>query len=146
MDFSSCIDKQTDLCRIFSKSSSQDEIYKTLISLKNRLPSFEKNKACDNNLVRGCQSNLWIYSKMENGKVLFFSKADALISAGISALFVLSYSDELPETILGCPPMFFDKLNLNNLLSPGRSNGALSLHLRMKQLVLPYLSFSKNIY
>lgn len=91
------------------------------------------------NIVKGCQSTVYLHSYREGDKIFFETEADALISAGLAALLVMVYSGETAETILKCPPTFLDELGITASLTPSRANGLHSMHLRMKQDALKWL-------
>ncbi len=91
------------------------------------------------NIVPGCQSVMYLHSRLEEGRVYFTVGSDALISAGLAALLVNVYNGESPETILKCPPDYIKELNIGASLTPGRANGLHNIHLRMKQDALKFL-------
>ena len=73
-------------------------------------------------------------------EIVFEAEADALISAGLAALLIQVYSNELPEVVLKCPPNYIDELGISASLTPSRANGLYSLHLQMKQQALKLLT------
>ena len=95
-------------------------------------------------VVRGCQSTMYLYTYLENGKVRYFAHSEALISAGLAALLLAVYDEEMPEVILQCPPLFLEELGIPNVLSPGRANGLSSLFLKMKQDALRFYLLQTN--
>lgn len=121
--------------KIFS-DLTQEAKYAALIELGKTL---SPPPLSSGSLVPGCQSRLYLYAEFLEGKVFFRATADALISAGLAALLIAVYSGETPETILTFPPDFLKKLQIENALSPNRSNGLYQIHLRMKQEALQFL-------
>ncbi len=101
---------------------------------------FDKTQLLKENLVIGCQSDLYLYERYQDGRLFFFSYTEALISAGIASLFCEVYSGETPVTILTCKPEFFQQLS--QYLSFGRVNGGEALYMKMKQLSIRYLKTS----
>ena len=85
------------------------------------------------NLVKGCQSIMYLHSRMEGDVVMFEAESDALISAGLAMLLLKVYNGEPPEVILKCPPNYLEELGISASLTPNRANGLYSIHLRMKQ-------------
>ncbi len=137
--FESCLKKQNQVKALFSKCTSEEEKYQKIIELgrlQSQLDSTFKNSA---NLVAGCQSQVYLISKLNNGIVIFEAEADALISAGLAKILIDAYSGESPEVILKCPPRYLEDLGLSSSLSPSRANGLYSIHLRMKQDALKLL-------
>ncbi|WP_194844285.1 SufE family protein [Candidatus Clavichlamydia salmonicola] len=144
MPFTTCLEKQTSLIKKISSLSQKKDIYKEIISLGEHLPTFNEDWIISKNRVHGCQSLTYLHSEKKNSVILFFAHSNALISAGMAALLLWIYNNEKAETILLCPPHFIKELNLTNLLSPGRSNGLLSIHLEMKKRALHFLTSSNE--
>lgn len=137
--FESCLDKQRLIKELFSTCSSEEARYQKIIELGRQQTSLSTHEKVPANLVKGCQSQMYLCSHYENGYVIFRSESDALISAGLAALLVQVYSGESPETILKCSPTYLDELGISASLTPSRANGLYSLHLRMKQDALKWL-------
>ena len=80
-------------------------------------------------LVKGCQSQVWLYASLDTtDKVVFHADSDALITKGLVALLLKYYSHLKPEEIMSQPvPLFFEKLNLKNHLTPTRVGGLFSM-------------------
>src|SRR4029077_20554700 len=91
------------------------------------------------NLVKGCQSQMYLHSYWSEDKIIFESESDALISSGLASLLVQVYSGETPETILKCSPTYLDEIGISASLTPNRASGLYSMHLRMKQEALRML-------
>ncbi|MEN9343264.1 MAG: cysteine desulfuration protein sufE [Chlamydiota bacterium] len=132
MDNSSFMAKQAHLKALFADCDTQDKIYLKIIELGKALPSFPEEQKLPHNLVKGCQSQMYLTVSVDKGKLQFRAYSDALISAGLAALLLALYNDEPPEVILSCPPTLLTDLNLQKSLSPGRSNGLASLFNKMK--------------
>ena len=130
--------KSEVITKIFT-SLSPDKKYEALIELGRKLPPLPESLKTENHLVAGCQSRLYIVAELKEGKIYFQAAADALISAGLAALFISVYSGETPETVLKASPSYIKDLGLENSLSPSRSNGLYQIHLRLKQEVLKNL-------
>ena len=132
--------KISELLDFFSPSTTLDAKYQRLMELGQNLPHLPPELRSSANLVKGCQSELYIASSLTDGKIIFLAAADALISAGLAALIIRVYSNESPEIILTTPPLFLKTLGLLGSLSPSRSNGLAHIHQRMKIDALKYLS------
>jgi len=135
--------KSDAIKKIFTTLTLEEDRYKILIEMGRRLPPVSPDLKVPENLVPGCQSNLYLSSRFINGLVLFEAASDALISSGLAALLLSVYSGESPETILKQPPQFLDDLGIHASLSPNRSNGLAHIHLRMKKDALKYLMTSR---
>jgi cysteine desulfuration protein SufE len=124
--------KCDEIKNIFINQSTQER-YQTLIEMGRKLPPLPDALKTTDRIVPGCQSTLYLYTILQDGKLFFQAHADALISAGLAALLVGVYSGETPETILKSPPDFIKELGISSSLSPNRSNGLSSIYFRMKQ-------------
>lgn len=138
--FAPSLDEKIDLLKkkIISIASAEEK-YHLLIEMGKKLPALPEEHKTEQNMVRGCQSKLYLYSYEENEKIFFKASADALISAGLAALLVSVYSGETAETILKRPPDFLETLGIYASLSPNRSNGLSHIHLKMKQEALKFI-------
>ncbi|MEF9520187.1 SufE family protein [Chlamydia crocodili] len=139
---SGCLKKQHRISQmLFPEKFHKDVLYNSLLDIGSQSKTFDKSKITRENLVLGCQSDLYLYEIHQEGRLFFFTYTEALISSGIAALFAEVYSGETPVTILTCKPVFFDQLS--QYLSIGRINGGESLYMRMKQISVRYLKSSE---
>jgi cysteine desulfuration protein SufE len=124
------------------KSQSSEEIYQKIISLGRTSPFKEKWDFQDSEQVTGCQSLMYVKAKLLDGKIHFRFYSDALISQGLASLLILFYTNSEPKFILTSPPAFLKELNLNHLLSAGRSNGVAGLY---KKIIEETLAICKEL-
>lgn len=117
-------------------AKSPDEVYEELISLGKTLPLFPSEKKTEANRVTGCQSEMYIYYELKDGKLYFFGDSEAIISKGIAAFCFLLLSGKTPLEILKDPLEEIQKINLPIILSPSRSNGLKSLLQKIKHFAL----------
>ena len=101
--------------------------YQYLIDLGRRLPEFPEELKTEDNLIRGCQSQVWFVAKQKEGRLEFSAISDAAIVSGLIALLLRLYSGRYPQDILDTPPEFVTALQLESHLSPTRSNGLSSM-------------------
>lgn len=128
-----------DLKNLFKNCLSAEERYQKIIELGRNLPEMEPEHKIPENIVQGCQSITYLHSKMEEGKLYFTISSDALISAGLAALLVLTYNGFSPEALLKEKPLFLEELGISSSLTPSRSNGVHSMFLRMQKDALNFL-------
>jgi len=133
--FASCLQKQAELELLFKECRTPDEKYQKIIYIGRQLSPYPDTYKTPENIVPGCQSIMYLHSYLDHatGKMRFFAHSEALISAGLAALLIRAYDQESPEVILKCPPLFLEKIGIQNSISPGRANGLSSLFLKMKQ-------------
>ena len=108
--------------------------YQHLIDLGKQLPSFPDNEKIDQNLLAGCQSNVWLISKGDSSCLNFQACSDAAIVSGLIALVLKIYSGASAEQILSTPPTFIEAIGLGQHLSATRANGLRSMLSKIKGL------------
>ena len=101
--------------------------YEYLIELGNNLEPFPAESKTDDNLIKGCQSRVWLDYKVDDGRVWFNADSDAVITKGIISLLVGIYSGREACEIASDNFSFIDKLGLRENLSPTRANGLASM-------------------
>lgn len=137
--YESCIQKQKVMIEQFASCATEELKYQKIIELGRRQPPMAEEHRTPSNIVQGCQSTMYLYSHMENGNIYFETASEALISAGLAVILTQVYSGETPETVLKCAPDYLEALGVSASLTPSRSNGLYSIHLRMKQDALRFL-------
>lgn len=132
--------KQDRIIRQFELLGDWQERYKYIIKLGQKLPDLDDKFKVDENLVRGCQSQVWLKTDLDESRVLFSADSDAAITKGLVALLVQVYSGEEPDQILSSEPYFIKEIGMEKHLSPTRSNGLASMVKQMKIYALAYKS------
>ena len=135
---------QQELISEFAMFSDWQDRYEHLIELGKELPLIAPEHKTDANLVRGCQSRVWLHAAPQNGLVHFTADSDAMITKGIVALLVRVFNDRTPQEILGASTEFIDKIGLRAHLSPNRANGLSAMIDQMKRYALAYSSTSRQ--
>ena len=118
---------QDELVEEFQFFDDWMDRYQYLIDLGRRLPDFPESDRTEANKIRGCQSQVWFVASEANGRLNFRAISDAAIVSGLIALLLRIYSDRRPQDILDTPPNFVTALELEQHLSPTRSNGLSSM-------------------
>ena len=137
--FESCLRKQQLIKTMFDNCLTEEAKYMKIIELGKEEPLLLPQYKTPQNIVKGCQSTVYLNSYLENQYVIFQAESNALISAGLAAILIRVYSGETPEAILKCPPTYLEELGISTSLTPSRANGLYSIHLRMKQEALKLL-------
>ncbi|MFT4849496.1 MAG: cysteine desulfuration protein SufE [Sediminicola sp.] len=117
--------------------------YGHLIDLGNNLPLIDKQHKTNDRLIEGCQSRVWLYSELYDGKVVFTADSDAIITKGIVAILIRVFSGQTPEEILQADAKFIDDIGLKEHLSPTRANGLVSMIKQIKMYAIA-LNLSQN--
>ncbi|WP_298711067.1 SufE family protein [Chitinophaga sp.] len=114
------------------------EKYEYIIQLGKDLPLIDPQYKTDDNLIRGCQSKVWLHAELKDGKLVFTADSDAVITKGLVSLVVQVLSGHSPKDIAEADIYFIDAIGLTSHLSPTRSNGLLSM---LKQIKLYAVAF-----
>ena len=117
------------------------ERYEYLIELGKSLPIIDQQYKLDENIIKGCQSKVWLYSEMNNTKINFTADSDAILTKGLVALLLRVFSNQTPEDILMADTLFIDQIGLKEHLSPTRANGLVSM---LKQIKLYAIAQQAN--
>ena len=108
--------------------------YEYLIELGKSLKDYPESSKVDNNLIKGCQSRVWLNYEIKDGRIVFNADSDAIITKGIISLLIGIYSDRTPEEILSSDFSVVEKIGLKENLSPTRANGLVSMIARIKDI------------
>jgi len=133
---------QQEIVEEFSGFEDWMDKYAYLIEKGNEMTPIDAKYKVENNLIRGCQSRVWLHQEFTEGKIKFEAESDALIVKGLVALLLRIYSDRTPKEILESEPRFIDEIGLRQHLSPTRSNGLLAMVKQMKLYALAYEKIS----
>ena len=101
--------------------------YEYLIEQGKNLDAFPVELKTDDRLIKGCQSRVWLDTKVENGRLFFRADSDAIITKGIISLLIQVYSGRTAEEILTDNFDFVEEIGLRENLSPTRANGLTSM-------------------
>jgi len=112
--------------------------YEYLIDLGKSLPLIDEKYKTEDNLIKGCQSQVWMHSELNDGKVVYTADSDAIITKGMVALMIRVLSNHSPEEIINSRLDFVEKIGLTKHLSPTRSNGLVSMIKQMKLDAVAY--------
>ena len=131
---------QEEIIDEFNFFDDWTEKYQYLIDLGKNLPKFDLKNKIDSNLIKGCQSKVWLSSSFKDNIVIFEADSDAIISKGIVAILLSVLNDRKPNEILNADLSFIDQIGLKEHLSPNRANGLSSM---LKQIKFYALAYSK---
>ena len=106
------------------------------IDLGKNLDAYPEEEKTEDKLIKGCQSRVWLNSKIEDGRLFFQADSDAIITKGIISLLIGVYSGRTPEEIAGDDFNFINEIGLKENLSPSRANGLVSMIETIKALAL----------
>ena len=133
---------QEEIIDEFSMFDDWDERFQYVIDLGKSLPLIDEKFKTEDNIIKGCQSKVWLHADEQDGKLVFTADSDAIITKGIIAVLIRTFSNQKPKDILEADTTFIDQIGLKEQLSPTRANGLVSM---IKQIKLYALGFeAKN--
>ncbi|PQJ76435.1 SufE family protein [Polaribacter glomeratus] len=127
---------QAEIIDEFSMFDDWMERYEYIIELGKSLPIIDAEYKLDENLIKGCQSKVWLFSELENDTIKFTADSDAILTKGIVALLLRVYSNQKPAAILTAETSFIDEIGLKEHLSPTRANGLVSMVKQIKMYAI----------
>jgi cysteine desulfuration protein SufE len=132
---------QEEIIEEFALFEEPMERYDYLIDIGKKMPELDGQYKTEANIVKGCQSTVWLRAYSKDGKVYFEADSNTVITKGIIGLLIRVLSGHTPQEILDAELYFIDKIELHAHLSSQRSNG---LSAMMKQIKLYAVGFSQQ--
>lgn len=112
--------------------------YAYLIELGKECPVIDEKDKTEDNLIKGCQSRVWLSCEFRDGTLRFKADSDAVITKGIISLLIRALDGQKPQDIASADLHFIDAIGLKEHLSPTRSNGLTSMVKQMKMYAIAY--------
>lgn len=131
-------ERQEEIIEEFSFFDDWMDKYEHIIELGKDLGGIDASCMTDDNLVKGCQSKVWLTAHMDNENLVFEADSDAIITKGMVALMMRVLSNQKPAHIMNADLYFVDRIGLKEHLSPTRSNGLVSMIKKMKMYAIAY--------
>lgn len=129
---------QQEIINEFSVYDDWMDKYGYLIELGNDLEDLDPKDKNDQNLIKGCQSRVWLVANFKDGKIYFRGESDAVIVKGLVALLLRVVSGHTPDELINNDLHFIDDLGLKQHLSPTRSNGLLAMVKQIRLYAVAY--------
>lgn len=129
---------QEEIVDEFSLFEDWMQRYEYMIELGKSLPLIEKKYKTEENLIKGCQSKVWVHAEMQDDKLIFTADSDAIITKGIIAVLIRAFSHQHPKDIIDADTQFIDEIGLKEHLSPTRANGLVSMIKQLKMYAIAY--------
>ena len=129
---------QEEIVDEFSMFEDWMERYEYIIELGKSIPLIDEKYQTDDNIIKGCQSKVWLHAEENDGKIEFTANSDAILTKGIIALLLRVFSEQTPEKILEADTSFIDEIGLKEHLSLTRANGLVSMIKQLKMYALAY--------
>ncbi len=124
---------QNEIVEEFDFFDDWTERYEFIINLGKELPAIAPEHKKDENLIKGCQSRVWLHAQAdEENRIHFTADSDAILTKGIIALMIRVFSGQKAQDILEADTSFIEKVGLKEHLSPTRANGLASMIKQIK--------------
>lgn len=129
---------QNEIVEEFSMFDDWMERYEYIIELGKKLPLIKEEFKTDDNIIKGCQSKLWLKGEQNSETVIFTADSDAILTKGIIAILIRTFSNQKAADILAADLDFIDEIGLKEHLSPTRANGLVSMIKNIKMYALAF--------
>jgi len=129
---------QDEIVDEFSMFDEWDERYQYVIDLGKTLPLIDMDYKTDENVIKGCQSKVWLHGEKQGDEIIFTADSDAILTKGIIAILIRVFSHQKPADILEADTAFIDEIGLKEHLSPTRANGLVSMIKQIKMYALAF--------
>ena len=129
---------QDEIVDEFSMFEDWMQRYEYIIDLGKSLPLIDEQYKTEDNIIKGCQSKVWVHAEQQGEKVVFTADSDAILTKGIIAILIRAFSNHKAADILEANTDFIDKIGLKEHLSPTRANGLVSMVKKIKMYALAF--------
>ena len=129
---------QDEIVDEFSMFDDWMQRYEYIIDLGKSLPLIDEQYKTEDNIINGCQSKVWVHAGQNGDKVVFTADSDAILTKGIIAILIRTFSNQKAADILEANTDFIDKIGLKEHLSPTRANGLVSMIKKIKMYALAF--------
>ncbi len=131
---------QNEIIDEFSMMDDWMDRYELLVEYGRALPPFPDELRTKQNLIEGCQSQVWFVASMQDGRIVYQADSDAILVKGIAALLLRVLNNQTPKDVVDADLYFVKEIGLQEHLSPTRSNGLAAMLRQMKLYALALLN------
>jgi cysteine desulfuration protein SufE len=129
-------DIQAGIIEDFEMFDDWMQKYEYLIDLGKELTPIEEKYKIEDNLIKGCQSRVWLHAEKQDDKIIYTADSDAIMTKGIIAILINVLSNQKASKIISADLRFIDAIGLKEQLSATRANGLVSMIKKMKLYAL----------
>ncbi len=129
---------QNEIVDEFSMFDDWMQRYEYIIDLGKSLPLIQEQYKTEDNIIKGCQSKVWVHAEQTGDKIMFTADSDAILTKGIIAILIRAFSNQKAADILDANTNFIDEIGLKEHLSPTRANGLVSMIKKLKMYALAF--------
>ena len=143
-EYTTIKEREEEITDDFSLFDSWEEKYEYIIDLGKKLEPLDEKFKVPENIIKGCQSTVWLTSEFKDGKIYYKADSDAVIVKGLISMLIKVLSDNNPDAILNAKLDFINDIGMMTHLAQTRSNGLLSMIKQIKNYALAYKSISAS--
>jgi cysteine desulfuration protein SufE len=108
------------------------------MELGDKLPPFPDSERTDHNIIKGCQSKVWLTTRLDGEKIIFLADSNTDITKGLISLLIRVFSGRGPDEIISSDLYFIDKIGMGSIIGSQRSNGLSAMIKQMKRFAIAY--------
>jgi cysteine desulfuration protein SufE len=144
MNNKSIEEREAEIIEAFSWLESWEEKYEYIIELGKNLPELDEKFKKEENVIKGCQSTVWLVAEFKDGKVYYKADSDAVIVKGLVSMLISVLSGNAPDEILNAKLDFIKEIGMMTHLAQTRSNGLVAMVKQIKNYALAYKSVNEG--
>jgi cysteine desulfuration protein SufE len=129
---------QQEIIEEFALFEDWMQRYEHMIDLGKSLPLIAEEYKTEDNIIKGCQSKVWVHAELKDLCIHFTADSDAIITKGIIAILIRVFSNQPPKAIIEANTDFIDQIGLKEHLSPTRANGLVAMIKQIKMYAVAY--------
>lgn len=129
---------QEEIIEEFALFDDWADKYEYIIDLGKKLEGLPEEQKTEDNIIKGCQSRVWLNARKEDGNLVFEADSEAIIVKGLVNMLIRVLSGHTPQEIYEADLYFIDKIGMSQHLAQTRSNGLASMVKQMKIYALAY--------
>ncbi|HRN71897.1 MAG TPA: SufE family protein [Ginsengibacter sp.] len=141
-ELKSIAETEAEIVEDFSLFDTWEEKYEYIIDMGKRLPVLDDQYKKEENIIKGCQSTVWLTADYRDGRIYFSADSDAVIVKGLISMLIRVLSGHTPGEILNAKIDFINEIGMMQHLAQTRSNGLLSMIKQMKNYAIAYQAVS----
>jgi cysteine desulfuration protein SufE len=129
---------QDDLIDEFGLFEDWADKYEYLIDLGKKLLPMSDSFKTEENVIKGCQSRVWLHAEKQGDLLVFHADSEAIIVKGMISMLIRVLSNHTPQEIIQADLYFIDQIGMSQHLAQTRSNGLVAMLKQMKNYALAF--------
>jgi len=109
-----------------------------IMELGQKLPDMPESEKTEENIVKGCQSKVWLTAGLEDNKIYFRADSNTAITKGLVSLLARIFNGQTPDAVLKSDLYFMNRIGMDRFIGTQRSNGFAAMIRQMKLYALAF--------